>query len=249
MKNLHIFILLTTIFLVSCTGNSQNKLKRYDVKSGIVQYKTTISGNIMGSKITGSGTESLYFKDWGALELKEEKSKKTTHINVFGMKKTQTDETHTIDKLDNGKSYSVDFDEKVIYVKDDDAMQMMKQTGTDAGEAGKNMLEAMGGKKTGNEKVLGYDCEVWSMPGGKQWIYKGVLLKIDMKIMGTRTLTEAVSADFNVSVPDSKFELPDFPVQNIDELMQGGKPNTHKEIPADVKEKRKAEYLNKMQNL
>ena len=260
MKKLNL-LLLFIITLTSCTGNSQSntsknsndkKLKRYDVKSGIVKYKTTTSGKVMGGTVKGSGTESLYFKDWGAVELREKKSKQTTNVNVFGMKKTQTDETHTMDKLDNGKSYSVDFKDKVIYVNDDMAMTMMKQSGTDAGKAGKEMLKSMGGKKIGNEKVLGYNCEVWSVMGGKQWIYKGVMLKLEMEMMGLKTVTEAVSAKFNVSVPDSKFKLPDFPVKKIDDMMNGGQMNgghVDNNVPDDVKKKRSAEYMKQMQNL
>ena len=250
MKKWNLFLLV--LFLFSCGGNGQDgstgaKLKRYDVKSGMVEYKTTISGKTMGGTVKGSGTESLYFKDWGAVELREKKSKQTTNVNVFGMNKTQTSTTHTMNKLDNGKSYSVDFNEKVIYTGNDMAMNMMKNTGTDAGKAGKEMLESMGGKKVGNEKVLGYNCEVWSVPGGKMWVYKGVLLKMDMTVMGVRSLTEAVSAKFNVSVPDSKFKLPNFPKKNIDEMMEGAPDN--EDMSNDQMNKQSEEYLKKMQNM
>ena len=260
MKKLNL-LLLFIITLASCSGNSQNKtsensrsdnkLKRYDVKSGIVHYKTTISGKTMGGTVKGSGTKDLYFKDWGAVELREEKSKRTTNVNVLGMKQTHTDNVHTINKLDNGKTYSVNFENKIIYEGDDMAMTMMKQSGTDAGKAGKEMLKSMGGKKIGNEKVLGYNCEVWSIPGGKEWIYKGVVLKIEMEMMGMKTVTEAVSAKFNVSVPDSKFKLPDFPVQKIDEMFDDEQidDDTDENIPDDIKKKREEEYIKQMQNL
>ena len=73
MKKISILLSLA-VALVSCSGNSQNQLKRYQVKSGIVEYTTTISGKVLGGKIAGSGTENLYFKNWGAVELKEEES-------------------------------------------------------------------------------------------------------------------------------------------------------------------------------
>ncbi|VAW22915.1 hypothetical protein MNBD_BACTEROID04-845 [hydrothermal vent metagenome] len=218
MKKLSILLSLI-VALVSCNGNSQNKLKRYDVKSGIVKYTTTISGKVLGGIITGSGTESLYFKDWGAIELKEEVSKQTTTMKFFGRKKIETTSTHVINKLDNGESYQADFDKKIIYLSRDVAMDMMKQSNTDAGEAGKSMLESMGGKKVGNETYQGYNCEVWEILNGKQWLYKGVMLKIDMKVLGIRTVTEATSAKFNVSVGDSNFKLPDFPIQKMEGYM------------------------------
>ena len=248
MKKLHIFILMILV-LSACSGNSQSKLKRYGVKSGMVQYKITTSGNVMGGTISGSGTASLYFKDWGAVELKEEKSTKTTSMKLFGRSKVDKQSTHTMDKLDNGKSYSVDFNEKVIYVKNDPMMEMMKESGTDAGEAGKKMLESMGGKKIGNEKYMGYDCEVWSIPGGKEWIYKGVVLKVDVQMMGVRTVKEATDVKFDVSVPGSKFELPDFPIKKLDEMMGGQNFDNGMSGEDNVDAATKAEYLKKMQNM
>ena len=53
----------------------------------------------------GSGTENLYFKDWGALELKETTSEQTTTMKFFGTEKVETTSTHVINKLDNGESY------------------------------------------------------------------------------------------------------------------------------------------------
>ncbi len=202
------------------TGNlshvSQKNLKRYGIRSGIVHYKSIINGKVMGSTITGSGHEDLYFDNWGALELKKKEEKKITHMNIFGHKKTQVDASKSIDKLDNGKSYNVDFKNKIIYVRDDPAMSVMKNTkDADVEHAGKQMLEAMGGKQIGEEKVLGYLCSVWQIPGGKQWIYKGVPLKIQMTVMGITTTQEATSAKFNISVPSKYFELPDYPIEKM----------------------------------
>ncbi len=215
MKKLNILFSFI-IILTSCNGNSQNKLKRYDVKSGIVQYKVTTSGKTFGSTINGVGTESLYFKDWGGVELVEEESTQTTVTKIFGRGKTTTTNTHTVKKLDKGESYLADFNKKTTIATRDLAMDMMKESNTDAGEAGKSMLESMGGKKTGNEIFMGYNCEVWSIMGGKQWLYKGVVLKLEMKTLGIKTVKEATSAKVNISVSDSKFKLPDFPIQKME---------------------------------
>lgn len=226
MKKISI-ILALFIVTISCKGNENKpadnlaektehqdpKLKRYEVKSGIVKYKTTISGKIMGSTITGSGTESLYFKNWGALELKETKSSQKTIVKIFGKETIETTSTHTMNKLDNGESYLADFEKKQIYATRDPLMDYMKQSNTDVGEAGKKMLESMGGKKVGTESILGHSCEIWDVMGAKQWMYKGVMLKMEVTVLGIKTLTEASSAKFDVSVSDSNFKLPDFPVQ------------------------------------
>ncbi|MDX1829718.1 MAG: hypothetical protein R3342_09245 [Lutibacter sp.] len=214
MKRISILLSLF-VLLISCNGNSQNTLKRYNVKSGVVKYTTTISGKVIGSKITGSGTESLYFKNWGAIELKDNQSTQISHMKFFGKEKTETTSKHEISKIDNGKIYLVDFKNKTIQLKNNPMMDLMKQSKTNAADESKNMLEAMGGEKIGNETYKGYNCEVWELLGGKQWIYKGVMLKMEMKVLGIKTLTEATSIKFNVSVADSNFKLPDFPIQKI----------------------------------
>ncbi len=261
MKNKIQFLLsfFFLIFLTQCKNNTSNDenrqtiannlspesettLKRYDLKSGIVKYKTNISGKVMGSTIKGSGTEELYFKNWGAVELKKRDEKKVTHINIFGQKKTEVDEEHTINKLDNGKSYNVDVKNKVIYVTRDPAMEMMKTFNNgNVVNPGEEMLKSMGGKKVGTEKILGYNCEVWEIPGGKQWIYKGLPLKLQMTVMGITTTNEATQAKFNTSVPDKYFKLPDYPVQQMDSYQNDD------EYAADQKEmKANAAKLKKM---
>ena len=221
----YLFIAIFWIVSISCNGSKENSdnaimqsdnqnptLKRYDVKSGMVTYKITINGKVMGSTITGSGSEKLYFKNWGATELKEENSTKTTKMNFFGKEKIKTDKTHTINKLDNGKSYLVNFKNASIYLRRDPMMELMKNTNTDAGNAGKEMLKSVGGKKIGEENFLGYPCEIWDAMGSKQWIYKGVTLKIVSKVMGITTIKEATNAKFNIDVSDKYFQLPDFPI-------------------------------------
>ncbi len=218
MKKINI-LLSFLVVLASCSGNSQNKLKRYEVKSGIVKYTSTISGKVIGSKIAGSGTENLYFKDWGALELKETTSEQTTTMKFFGKEKVETTSTHVINKLDNGESYLANFDTKIITVSRDPMMDMMKQSNTNATEAGKNMLESMGGKIVGTESILGHSCEVWDVMGAKQWLYKGVMLKMEVTLLGIKTITQATSAKFDVSVADANFKLPDFPMQKMEGFM------------------------------
>lgn len=220
MKNLS--ILFSLIFAISsCNGNAQNKLKRYDVNSGIIEYATTTSGKVMGSTIDGSGTETLYFKDWGAIELKETVLSQTTTMKLLGNASTETEETHTMVKLDNGESWSVDFNKKQIYASRDMAIEMIKanQPNADAGEVGESILVSMGGKKTGTEKFLGYTCDVWEIMGGKQWIHKGLMLKMEITVMGITTKTEATSVKLDVSVPDANFSLPDFPIQETENFM------------------------------
>lgn len=220
-KASQIFILI--IILTGCNSKAQNEVKRYEVKSGMIKYNTTNSGKMMGSVVKGKGTESLYFKNWGAVELKESQSTQTTTMNMFGQRKEDTTSSHTMNKLENGESYSVDFDQKLIYANKDIAMNMIAafHPEGDVGEVGKGMLEGMGGEKIGHENMLGYDCEIWSVAGGKQWLYKGIMLKMEMTLMGITTTTVAQSAEFNISVADKHFLLPDFPIQKTEGMEDG----------------------------
>jgi len=138
---------------------------------------------------------------------------------MFGKTSTETVSTHVINKLDNGESYLADFDKKMIYVGRDPMMDIFKQSNSDVGEAGKSMLESVGGKIIGTESIVGYSCDIWDVNGAKQWMYKGVVLKLDMKVFGIRTLTEATSAKFDVTVASGNFELPDFPIQKEEGYM------------------------------
>lgn len=244
MRNLS--ILFSLLFAMSgCSGNAQNKLKRYDIKSGIVEYATTTSGKVMGSTIDGSGTDRLFFKDWGAIELKESMLSQTTTMKFLGNASTETEETHTMVKLDNGETWSVDFNKKQIYASRDMAMDMImaNQPDADAGKVGESMLVSMGGKKTGTEKVLGYTCDVWEIMGGKQWIHKGLMLKMEITVMGITTKTEATSVKLDVSVPDANFDLPDFPIQEIENFMG----NDDSDSPYDAEEMKEGMEL--MENL
>jgi hypothetical protein len=211
MKKLSIMLSLA-IALISYKGNSQNQIKRYDVKSGIVNYKTTITGKVLGSKISGSGEESLYFKNYGSIELKESKSSQTSVMKFFGKEKKETTASHTMSKIENGKTYIVDFENEFISSSNNIGMALMGDK-TDAQQTGKDMVIAMGGEKVGDETFKGYNCEVWSLMGAKQWLHKGVMLKLEANTLGISTLTEAVSIKFNVSVPDDKFKLPNFKIQ------------------------------------
>ena len=106
--------------------------------------------------------------------------------------------------------YTVDYETHKIYSQENPLIEFMRLNDYDAIEAGKNMLISMGGTQSANEEFKGYDCEVWTILGAQQWIYKGITLKI-VTTLGDLTMTkEATDIKFNGSVDDSYFELPDY---------------------------------------
>ncbi|WP_321318860.1 hypothetical protein [Labilibaculum sp.] len=220
MKNIvkYLSILFFVSVIVSCDKDDdlQSKdIKRYNVESGIVHYETSISGPYMN----GSGTEDLYFKKWGALEMSfEDKSETITIVNVNGVEESTTTNARSAYKIDNEKLYSVDYKNSIIYTKEDPLIDYMRQNNLDALEAAKETMVSMGGVQLGNEKILGHDCEVWGLLGVRQWIYKGLSLKAVTNMAGITIIKEATSVKFEVSVAYSYFELPNFPHKDITDL-------------------------------
>ncbi|MEZ4887029.1 MAG: hypothetical protein R3E32_20025 [Chitinophagales bacterium] len=182
------------------TDSDDNKgdgYKRYEVKSGIVEYETTGTMN--------SGKETLYFDDYGR---KEAKYTQTT-VTVPGMNMKQTSNQLTI--MDGDWIYSIDLDKKTGFkMKPEMLEKMAKNKGNDLGKVGKEMLEQMGGKKVGEETVLGKNCEIWEMSsfGTKIWIWNNLSLKNETNMMGMEIKQLATKVETNVSIPTEKFEVP-----------------------------------------
>ena len=211
--------LTITMCLSLCLGScdkddspqDNNSIKRYNVESGIIHYTTTTSGGVAGGTVTGSGTVELYFENWGARELETETGTTTTTVKIPGGPTiTDTDHIHQTYKIDNETIYTVDYDKEIVYTKKDPLIEFMRQNSYDALEAGKKMLISMGSKQLANEKYKGYDCEVWTALGSKQWIYKGVTLKISTTSAGITIIEEAKEIRFDVVVPEGEFQLPNY---------------------------------------
>ncbi|GEM_PF-782369 len=184
-------------------------MKKYDVKSGKVEYSIKESGNIMGMvKIKGVGKKRLVFDNYGVKDLTEEnKVKKETTGG-----QTKITKTHTIQYMNDGIMYRVDFKRKNIVRMENPAMGMnaMFGGGKNIGQTGEAMMKSMGGKKVGTDKVLGYSCEVWDIMGVKQCIYKGIPLRIESNIMGLKSLEVATKAEFNIPLSEDDFKLPEY---------------------------------------
>jgi len=189
-------------------------MKRYDVKSGKIEYSIKESGDIMGMvKIKGVGKKQLLFDNYGIKDLTEEnKVKKETTGG-----QTKRTKEHTIQYMNDGIMYRVDFKKKTIVRMENPAMGMnaMLGGGKNIGQTGEAMMKSMGGKKVGTDKVLGYSCDVWDLMGVKQCIYKGIPLRIESNIMGLKSLEVATKAEFDISLNEDDFKLPDYPLVDM----------------------------------
>jgi hypothetical protein len=183
---------------------------RYNIKSGIVEYE--IIGNTEGGAKgdTISGTSKLYFKDFGNLELTDERIIQT----IMGEK----EEERTISKIVNEKLLTVDFNDEVIYsqklvLDEENPIQNIKTY---------EAFIQMGAKNLGTEEILGYKCEVWQLGEDKIWVYNTVPLKQVSQSLGIVQIQQAKFAVFNIDIKDDKFKLPSFPVKPIEEIIGDG---------------------------
>lgn len=183
---------------------------RYNIKSGIVEYE--IIGNTEGGAKgdTISGTSKLYFKDFGNLELTDERIIQT----IMGEK----EEERTISKVVNEKLLTVDFNDEVIYsqklvLDEENPIQNIKTY---------EAFIQMGAKNLGTEEILGYKCEVWQLGEDKIWVYNTVPLKQVSQSLGIVQIQQAKFAVFNIDIKDDKFKLPSFPVKPIEEIIGDG---------------------------
>jgi len=211
-----------------------DRYKLYGVESGKIDYKITGSGNIMGVETKTVGKKRVLFKDYGAKTLTEENQVQKT---VMGGN-ANVEKSHKMTLLDESMLYNVNLEKKRIMRMQNPAMAMMGAMGGDKSpmEMGEAMLKKMGGKKVGTDKVLGYTCDVWEAMGTKQCIYKGIPLKVESDVMGIKNVEIATKADFDVSLSDNDFKLPDYPVYD----MYGKKLDKNSLSKMDEKEKKEA---------
>ncbi|MDR1601446.1 MAG: hypothetical protein LBS42_03355 [Tannerella sp.] len=169
--------------------------KRYGVESGIVKTKSTV----MGQEVV----TVQYFTDYGANESAE------TTMNVQGQ------EMSTFSMMKDGYAYTADLKTKQgtkIKMSDvGDIKNINFQSITD------DMKKNYKIEEKGSEKVLDKDCQKYDLTYKVQrqnynvtvWVWKGLTLKTEMKMMGNTVTVEATEIIETKDIPKSKFELPE----------------------------------------
>lgn len=197
-------------FISACSGQqgSGSKTKLYEFRSMAVEYEIRSEGN--GSKLSGS--KSLWIDDYGNKQ--SEIRKETTTITILGNNTNEIKEEQII-TLGNFV-YTINLKEKTGTKQDIEVFRKMgeafaghlSRTGTSAKEFTKDFVEKNGGKWLASETFLGKKCDVIEMMGVKQWIYKGVPLRIESNMMGMKISETATKIAEDVSVPAEKFAVP-----------------------------------------
>jgi hypothetical protein len=161
-------------------------LKYYGIRSGIIEYKHS------GQR---TGTSILYFDKFG------HRSAMYSDMIING----QPDKTWAI---------SLDDIQYVYKVGSKQGMKMKNPlteklaTAKDLEKFTEEIYAQMGFKPSGTESYQGKECRVFQGDMGKVLAWKGLLMYMEMNVMGTTTKQEAVKVDVNTRIKPSVFDLP-----------------------------------------
>lgn len=192
-------ILLINISLVA--QSTYNYQKRFQVKSGHVEYK--LSGMV-------TGTKSLWWDDYGEKFREETNSEET----VKTKKRTEIVENHSLSIFDGQYYYNINMATMQGTKLHKDAVPDFSifGSGLNDGEMeqlGQGLLKAFGGKvEKKSETVLGRTCDVTKMMGATVCVYQGVTLRSNAKVKSVENWEEAVSFEENIRIPVVKFSPP-----------------------------------------
>lgn len=203
MKQIKLWGVLCAVMLATNTLTAETQ--RYEIQSAIIEYATSSSGNMMGIQTQTEGKSKVVFKAWGDVELRDDRTKSV----IMGKEAY----THQTTKIDHDKVYIVDYEQKIIHQYDPTALTRSQYK--DIAKNAKEMIRSMGGAKSGNESLFGYDCDIWETQQIKLWLYKGIILKSVTTIMGLTHTTEATDIQIDVAVSDEALKLPDFPIKTM----------------------------------
>ncbi|MBK6964821.1 MAG: hypothetical protein IPH20_13005 [Bacteroidales bacterium] len=204
---------LTIVLILTGTALfGQQQGKYFFTKSGHIEY--TLGGN-------WTGTKSIWFDDYGMLMRTLTES--TSTVTVAGFTSTTAEkkleirkgkDIWVIDLLTNTGSKSdiglqTGMGRNMTQGKSDEELHQMER----------KIITDMGATITGYETFLGKKCLMFTWGTTKFSQYKGIPLKSEVTQTGVLSLLEtAVSFEENISVPASKFEIPD----NIEFQQSGG---------------------------
>jgi hypothetical protein len=192
---------LTLITLAGLSGlalptgaRAGGSFQRYGIESGIVEYAVT------GGR---SGTETLYFDDWGRREARYGE----VTVELFGTVQT----LRTLVLVDGPRTWNVDLDTRRATMAEDRVIRELLERGGsgETSDPGTEYMKRLGGWKSGTETVAGRPCEVWKISGStrKIWAWKGVPLKIVTSEAGRETVSVATRVEENAAVPEEKLRL------------------------------------------
>lgn len=197
-------ITIIAFILIGIGVQAQEKIRMYDVKSGIV----TMEMDMMGRKVV----QEIYFDDYGA--------KQAMMVDFRGQKMRGIEV--------DGEAIMVD-DEKNIAVKMP-SMGMTNEKINFLDQSPKNIRRNKI-KEIGKETLLGKECTIYTvavfMMGNvvKQtvWVYKGITLKSSITTDWGEMVQTATALVEDIEIPAETFVLPEgIEIQTMSHGPRGG---------------------------
>lgn len=188
MKKFAILIVSLFIILTRLAGQGVS-LKPYGLKSGIIEY--SYSGDRLGK-----GT--LYFDDYGMKtamynDAVQDGEKQKGWVVTFG------DYQYMWDPDDPGEG---------MKLKNPIITWIAESSKGDVESYSESMYAKMGFKRAPDETFLGKPCKAMKGDMGKVLTWNGILMLLDMKVMGSGSHQEVTKIQTNVPVDSKYFVLP-----------------------------------------
>lgn len=201
MKKLSLLVVFCGWATLAVAQPTYNYQKRFQVKSGHVEYK--LSGMI-------TGTKSLWWDDFGE-KYREESN---TNETVKTLRGSEVVKNHSLSISDGTYYYNVNMATMQGTKLHKNAVPDFSILGSGMNDSemeqlGEGLLKGFGGnvdKKS--ESVLGRTCDVTQLMGATVHVYKGVTLRSYVKIKSYENREEALSFKENLSISSSKFTPP-----------------------------------------
>jgi len=207
MKRLISCILFFLLVISYANADSvKSATRRYPKsKSGIIKYN--ISGAI-------TGTEVVYYKDWGRREAIYTKS-------TVDLKGVIVDRNTLTILEDNGRWINnIDLNARTgIRMKNPQYKEYVGRSRIESENTKKKSLKDAGARRAEIEMVIGKPCFVWTVQynGNEIYLWNGIILK---KVTGSsylETTTVATEITESVDIPEEKFTIPpDIQVKTLD---------------------------------
>ena len=189
MKNI-LLILAALLLLDNTSVKSQEvTLKPYGIKSGIIEYSYS------GDKV-GKGT--LYFDDYGL------KSDMYTDAVERGEKRKGS----VVTSGDYQYMWDPERSTEGMKLKNPIIDWINSAAEGDIESFSESMYAKMGMEKSGSETLLGKECKVMKGKRGKVLVWNGILMLLDMKMMGYKSHQEATDIKINLPVESKYFIIP-----------------------------------------
>lgn len=173
---------LYLLVILSVTSLYAQQKAQYKVKSGEIIYEISYP-----SDPKTKNKDVVYFKDYGRVEVYKSIRKNGDFVI----------------KRENGKVYSVDTIHKDSFKSDLDSNRLNLS-------ALEYFIKVEGAKKIGSDEILGLPCDIWESKKIKVCLYKEVALKVEIKKKDFTINRKAISAKFDIKIPEEKFALPKY---------------------------------------